>query len=467
MRRSPRTIKVATESMKLTNYVSQMRRRTLVITGALILVIAAGSVYWFGFAMPASSSQAAQVPVTRTVQASLETMEKSVSTTGTLTPTVQQTADFSVSGTVTAVNVVAGQTVTAGQALATVDTMTVDAALLQAKATLATAQAKLADATSASDGSDADVAQIAADQSSVDLAAAGVTDAQTDVTDATLTAPVAGLVTTVGVAVGDRISAGSSSSSSSSSSGAGTTGTGSTGGTSGATSGTTATASASGFTIVSTDSWQVSVAVSESDIANVAKDDQVELTLTAGTAFFGTVASVGLLPSTTSGAVTYPVVVSVTGSPAGLYDGISVTAAIVYERRTDVLTVPSEAVTTADGASTVTTLDAEGAEVKTPVVVGETVGTLTEITSGLAEGDSVVVTVFTPGGTGTGSGGGTGTGGTGTGGQTGEFPGGGTGFGGGTETFPGGGTGAGGTGGTGGTTTGTTRSTTRSGASNG
>ncbi|RFA11409.1 hypothetical protein B7R21_13195 [Subtercola boreus] len=447
--------------MKLTNYVSRMRRRTLVISGALILLIAAGSVYWFGFAMPASSSQAAQAPVTRTVQASLQTMEKSVSTTGTLTPTVQQTAGFTVSGTVTAVNVVAGQTVTAGQALATVDTMTVDAALLQAKATLATAEAKLADATSASDGSDAAVAQIAADQSSVDLASAAVTDAETDVTDATLTAPVAGLVTTVGVAVGDRVSAGSSSgSSTSSSSGAGTTGAGSTAGTSAATSGTTTTASTSGFTIVSTDSWQVSVAVSESDIANVAKDDQVELSLTGGTAFFGTVASVGLLPSATSGAVTYPVVVSVTGSPAGLYDGVSVTTAIVYERRTNVLTVPSEAVTTAAGTSTVTTLDAEGAEVKTPVVVGETVGTLTEITSGLAEGDSVVVTVFTPGGTGTGGQ----TGGTGTGRQTGEFPGGGTG------TFPGGGTGTipgGAGGGTGGTTTGTTRSTTRNGGANG
>lgn len=446
--------------MKLKNYVSQMRRRTLVITGALILVIAAGSVYWFGFAMPASSSQAAQAPVTRTVQASLQTMEKSVSSTGTLSPTVQQTADFTVSGTVTAVNVTAGQTVTAGQVLATVDTMTVDAALLQAKATLATAEAKLADATSASDGSDADVAQIAADQSSVDLANTSVTDAQTDVTDATLTAPVAGLVTSVGVAVGDKISAGSSSSASSTSSGASTTGTGSTGGTSGAASGTsstTSTTSTSGFTIVSTDSWQVSVDVSESDIANVAKDDQVELSLTGGTAFFGTVASVGLLPATTSGAVTYPVVVAVTGSPAGLYDGVSVTTAIVYERRTDVLTVPSEAVTTADGASTVTTLDAEGAEVKTTVVVGETVGALTEITSGLAEGDSVLVTVFTPGGTG-----GTGTGGTGTRGTggTGTFPGGGTG------TFPGGGTGTGGTG-TGGTTTGTTRSTTRSGATNG
>ncbi|MDY7558468.1 hypothetical protein [Cryobacterium sp. 10C3] len=107
--------------------------------------------------------------------------------------------------------------------------------------------------------------------------------------------------------------------------------------------------------------------------------------------------SVGILPSTTSGAVTYPVVVAVTGDPDGLYDGVAVTAKIVYERRTNVLTVPSAAVTTADGVSTVKTLDASGTAVATTVTVGETVGNVTEILTGIAEGDEVVVVTFTPG----------------------------------------------------------------------
>ena len=61
--------------------------------------------------------------------------------------------------------------------------------------------------------------------------------------------------------------------------------------------------------------------------------------------FFGTVTSIGMLPSTTTGAATYPVVVTVTGTPTGLYDGVTVTSKIVYERRTNVLTVPIAAIT--------------------------------------------------------------------------------------------------------------------------
>jgi membrane fusion protein, macrolide-specific efflux system len=192
---------------------------------------------------------------------------------------------------------------------------------------------------------------------------------------------------------------------------------------------------------VSTDSWQVSLSVSETEVSEIAAGDQVELATDDGTSFFGTVSSIGLLPSTTSGAATYPVVVAVTGSPEGLFDGISVTADIVYERRADVLTVPANAVTTGtDGTSTVTVVADDGTTTETTVEVGETSGSLVEITSGLAEGDMVQITVFTPGSTGTDGG----TGGqSGTGGQTGTFPGGGSG------TFPGGGTGTGGTGGTG------------------
>ena len=62
-----------------------------------------------------------------------------------------------------------------------------------------------------------------------------------------------------------------------------------------------------------------------------------------------------------------------------------------------VLTVASAAVTSVDGASVVTVKDTDGTEVSTPVTVGATVGNLTEITAGLAEGDEVIVATFTPG----------------------------------------------------------------------
>lgn len=367
--------------MKLKTFLARTRPRTWVIAGVVVVALAGGGIYWFAVAAPANSATAEVAPTT--VAASLETLEQTVESSGTLAAAVQEDVSFAVAGTVTAVNVQAGTVVAAGDVLATVDTLTVDSALLTARATLASAEAKLSDSEDDSDGSDSDVAQIAANAASVTLAQTAVTEAEADVAAAVLTAPVAGLVTAATVEVGDVITGSGSGGSAGSTAEAGAT---------------SSTTSSAAFTIVGTDSWQVELAVGEADIADVAVADQVELALDDGTAFFGTVTEVGLLPSTTSGAVTYPVVVTVTGTPEGLFDGIAVTASIVYERRTDVLTVASSAVTTTEDGTTVTTLDADGNEVSTVVTVGDTVGNLTEIVDGLAEGDDVVVTVFTPAG---------------------------------------------------------------------
>jgi macrolide-specific efflux system membrane fusion protein len=70
---------------------------------------------------------------------------------------------------------------------------------------------------------------------------------------------------------------------------------------------------------------------------------------------------------------------------------------IIYESRANVLTVPSAAVTTSNGVSTVIVVASDGTQTRRQVTVGETSGNLTEIVSGLSEGDVVLVTTFTPG----------------------------------------------------------------------
>ncbi|GEP27638.1 biotin/lipoyl-binding protein [Cryobacterium levicorallinum] len=368
--------------MKLRTRIRQMKAWWWVLSGGVIvLALIGGGAWWFIAAQP---TRAEATPATQTVAASLETMQQSVTVSGTLTPTVQEEVSFAASGNVTGVNVAAGTVVQAGDVLATVDTLTVDAELLAARATLASAAAKLADSEVASDTSTADLAQIAANEASVTTAQNGVDEALAAQAAVTLTAPVAGLITVVNVAVGEAVSGGSTTDGAA----AGTAETGA---------GATTTASSAAFTIVGTDSWTVDFTVGETDAALIAADNQVELALDDGTEFFGTVSEVGLLPATSTGVAAYPVVVVVTGSTEGLYDGVAVTADIVYERRTDVLTVASAAVTSVDGASVVTVLDADGNEVSTPVTVGATIGDLTEITEGLAEGDEVVMASFTPG----------------------------------------------------------------------
>lgn len=354
-------------------------RRTRRWVRALVVALAVGTVatgtWWF--TLRDASSAAAEEPVTRTVTASLTTMEKTVDGTGTLTPAVQEDVSFAVSGTVTSVAVTQGQTVTAGQTLATVDTLRLDADVLAAKATLATAQARLDDAQDADDGTSTSDAQIASAQAQVEVAQAQVDDAQAALADATLVAPVGGLLTAVNLEVGDAVAGG-----------------GDTGATSPQGGDTTSTAQ---FTIVGTDAWQVEIGVSDADVALVEVGDQAELTVDgADGTVFGTVASVGLLSTSEDGVPSYPVTIDVTGDQDGLHDGVSADVSIVYERRTDVLTVPSMAVSTVDGQTVVTKVQADGTQVETPVTTGETSDNLTEITDGLAEGDSVVLAVLTP-----------------------------------------------------------------------
>lgn len=418
------------------NFLKHVRRRTWVIAAAVVLVVAGGSVYWFGFGIHAGA-QGAQA-ATRTTTASLQTMEKTVAGSGTLAPAVKDDVNFASSGTVTAVNVTAGSTVTAGQTLATLDTATENAALLNAQANLATANAQLSDSETSSDGSSAAVAKIAANEAAVTVAQSAVNAAQTAYNGTTLTSPIAGLVTVVNLAVGDVLTSGSTSSGSSGSgssgSGASSSAAPSFGAAAPTSSSSTSTTTTAQFTVVGTGAWQVTVPVGATDLKNIAVNQQVELSSDENASFFGTVSSIGLLPTTTTGAATFPVVVTVTGSPTDLYDGVTVTSKIVYERRMNVLTVPTAAVTTANGKSTVDKI-VNGKSVTTTVTVGETVNGLTEITKGLKNGDQVSEVTFN---------------GTGNTGGAGRFPGGGAGFpgggggAGGGAGFPGGGGGAGG-----------------------
>ena len=354
------------------------RVATVVLVGVTALVVGAGGVYWFGLRDDAAAAQTPEV-TSQAVAASLTTLEKSVTASGTLAPTVQEDVSFEATGTVTSVDVVAGQTVTAGQALATIDTLTLNADLLSAKATLATAKARLADSKDGDDGSDASAAQIAANAAQVEVAAAAVDVATEAMADAVLVAPVDGLLTEVNLAVGQAVTGSADSSA--------PVGTGQT---------SAASTTSAQFVVVGTESWQIDVTVDDADVALITVGDQAEITIEDVTDMvFGTVTEIGLISTSTSGVAAYPVSIEVTGQPDGVHDGVSGDVAIVYERRTDVLTVPSAAVRTVDGWSVVTQAGADGKEITTSVTVGETVGDLTEITAGLVEGDEVLVTVVT------------------------------------------------------------------------
>ena len=122
---------------------SVWRRYRWPIIGTVVGVVAAA------IALPlwltSGSSTAGGLTITTvTVPVTTGTIQQTVTSSGTIEPASQADLNFAVSGVVTGVNVKAGQTVTAGQVLATVDTTALNEQLNAAEAQLTAAQDKLA-----------------------------------------------------------------------------------------------------------------------------------------------------------------------------------------------------------------------------------------------------------------------------------------------------------------------------------
>ncbi len=134
-----------------------------------------------------------------------------------------------------------------------------------------------------------------------------------------------------------------------------------------------------------------------SDLAQLTKGLQAQITPSgSSTMIFGTIASLGIVATSTSGgSATFPVVIDVTGSPTGLYAGGTADVALIVKQVPNVLTVPTQAVRTVNGA-TVVYQQVGGKRVTTPVTIGASYGATTEIKTGLKEGDQVEVSFGRP-----------------------------------------------------------------------
>jgi multidrug efflux pump subunit AcrA (membrane-fusion protein) len=373
---------------------------------ALLVVITAAVGTWFS--LHRSSATAAEAATTQLVAASTETVKETVSATGTIQPATQANLKFAQSGRVTAVGVKVGDTVTAGQTLASIDATSLQAAVTLAQQQLTAAQAQLTAATAA-----ASAGQIASANAQVTSAQSKLTAAQDALGQATLTSSIAGTVAAVNVAVGDTVTGESSTSGSMGSAGS-NSGSGGAGGTGSAGAGSTSASSASSaqVVVIATNAWLVNATVGATDLAKLKPGMQATITPTGATqAIFGTVSTIGVIGTTSGSTSTFPVTIAVTGSPTGVYAGTTATVVITVKQVPDVLTVPTAAIHEENGQTVVYQIK-DGAQVSTPVTVGAVYGTSTQITKGLNAGDEVVVagrTGRTSTGNATGGIGGTGT----------------------------------------------------------
>lgn len=345
------------------------------ITGVAVVTLVAIGVGSFFLFSPRRSNAAAGRTTTAT--AALGTQTATVSMEGTLSPSKQANLNFSVSGEVTSVKVKSGQKVTKGQKLATIDSSSLADAVDLAEANLTSAEANYSDVSDSGTS-----AAIKAAAAQVDSAEASLASAKVDLKSATLRASMSGTVASVDIAVGDQVSGSGSAGSSGSGAGQDSSGT----------STTTTSSSSAQVVVIATSKWKIEGTVGASDLSSL-KAGQAATVSADSTEYTGKVASVGIVATSTSdGAATFPVVINLSGTHKGLYSGTTASATITTGSYTNVLTIPTAAITTTNAKTVVTKVDSSGTTTLTEVEIGRVFGDATEITGGLAEGDTVQIT---------------------------------------------------------------------------
>src|SRR4051812_28022371 len=183
------------------------RKRWVILASGVVIVLGAGGGGWL-----ATRGSAAPSPTYQLVAAASSTLRQTASSTGTIQPATQANLNFAASGEVTSVAVKVGQKVAAGQVLATVNSASLAASVAQAKATLASDNAKVS--SDEASGSGITSEQLAADEAAVTAAQNQVADAEGALGEAKLTSPIDGVVASVNLTAGQQVSGSGSSGSS-------------------------------------------------------------------------------------------------------------------------------------------------------------------------------------------------------------------------------------------------------------
>jgi multidrug efflux pump subunit AcrA (membrane-fusion protein) len=200
--------------------------------------------------------------------------------------------------------------------------------------------------------------QIASDQADIDTAEADLTGAEQSLNEATLASPISGTIVSVGIDVGETVSADSATDI---------------------------------ITIIGTKSYEVQATLDSSQVPSVkvGQSASVEVDGVNGT-LDGTVSQVGPVESSDSG-YDYPVIVALPSSAAGvLFTGSSANVNISTGAVSNVVAVPTSAVQTTGSRSYV--LELSKGELTTKVIkIGMVGDTYTQVISGLTPGESVIL----------------------------------------------------------------------------
>jgi HlyD family secretion protein len=221
-----------------------------------------------------------------------------------------------------------------------------------------------------------------------------VAAANRDVDNTTLRAPVDGVVSVLNGAVGEFVAPSTGTSALAPGTDATLPGTN---GTSGAATAAAATPTRPGGTqflvLDNIDEFQVVLAFTETDAANITPGQKVKVTFDAvpDLTLDSSVLSSAPTGTAISGVISYYVTVVLPKSDPRLRSGMTAEAEVLTKEIPDVLAVPSASVHTQSGRSTVTVLESDGTQRAIPVQTGATGDGNTQILTGLTEGQQVVL----------------------------------------------------------------------------
>lgn len=186
-----------------------------------------------------------------------------------------------------------------------------------------------------------------------------------------IVAPVAGIINNLTLTAGSTLTASTSQS----------TSTGS----------TYASSQNIGFIRSSNNQYQAKVSLTEVDAPKVQAGQKVNIAMDAHSdkAFTGKVLAVDVSGTSASGVSSYPAIILMDPTELPIYPNMTVSATIITDIQDNVLLVPTTAVTTSNGESSVEVMK-NGIPSPTSVVIGASNDTQTIIVNGLSEGDTIV-----------------------------------------------------------------------------
>ena len=138
----------------------------------------------------------------------------------------------------------------------------------------------------------------------------------------------------------------------------------------------------------------VKVGFPEADAGKVAAGQPVTITIDSltGQRLTGSVSEIDTVSTVVSNVVTYNAVIAFDSVPAAVKPGMTATTSVIAASRDNVVAVPSAAISSSGGESTVTVRVGGKDEVRS-VETGLKGDGTTEIVSGLNDGDQVVMSV--------------------------------------------------------------------------